>query len=78
MLFYSELLSFTDFHIVCLAIILILIRSTIFKCILVLTILLIGLLALPLLFGSRKGVCWMRDVWVKFIISSLKIIVGLD
>ena len=43
-----------------------------------LTILLMGLLALPLLFGSRKGVCWLRDVWVKFIISCLKTIVGLD
>jgi 1-acyl-sn-glycerol-3-phosphate acyltransferase len=57
---------------------LILIRSTIFNCILILTILLMGLLALPLLFGSRRGVCWLRDVWVKFILSSLKIIVGLD
>ena len=56
----------------------ILIRSAIFNFILVLTIFLMGLLAFPLLIGSRKWVCWLRDRWVKFILLSLKIIVGLD
>ncbi|MBT5912985.1 1-acyl-sn-glycerol-3-phosphate acyltransferase [Rhodospirillaceae bacterium] len=56
----------------------ILIRSAIFNFILVLTILLMGLLAFPLLIGSRKRVCWLRDRWVKFILFSLKIVVGLD
>ena len=56
----------------------ILIRSAIFNFILVLTILLMGLLAFPLLIGSRKWVCWLRDRWVKFILFSLKIVVGLD
>ena len=37
-----------------------------------------GLLAFPLLIGSRKWVCWLRDSWVKFILFSLKIVVGLD
>ena len=56
----------------------ILIRSAIFNFILVLTILLMGLLAFPLLIGSRRRVCWLRDRWVKFILFSLKIVVGLD
>ena len=56
----------------------ILIRSAIFNFILVLTILLMGLIAFPLLIGSRKRVCWLRDRWVKFILFSLKIVVGLD
>ncbi len=56
----------------------ILIRSAIFNFILVLTIFLMGLLAFPLLIGSRKRVCWLRDRWVKFILFSLKIVVGLD
>jgi 1-acyl-sn-glycerol-3-phosphate acyltransferase len=54
------------------------IRSAIFNFILVLTILLMGLLALPLLIGPRQWVCWLRDGWVRFIIFSLKTIVGLD
>lgn len=56
----------------------IVIRSAIFNFILVLTIVLMGLLAFPLLIGSRKRVCWLRDRWVKFILFSLKIVVGLD
>jgi 1-acyl-sn-glycerol-3-phosphate acyltransferase len=56
----------------------IIIRSVIFNFILIVAILLMGLLAFPLLIGSRKGVCWLRDRWVRFIILSLKIVVGLD
>ena len=56
----------------------IIIRSVIFNFILIVTILLMGLLAFPLLIGSRKGVCWLRDRWVRFIILSLKLVVGLD
>ncbi|MBH67650.1 MAG: 1-acyl-sn-glycerol-3-phosphate acyltransferase [Rhodospirillaceae bacterium] len=56
----------------------IIIRSVIFNCLLISTIIIIGILALPLLVGPRRWVCRVRDCWIKFVIFLLRIIVGLD
>ena len=52
-------------------------RSLIFNIILILSIVLIGLLSLPLLLGPRAGVAFIRDVWIKLIIGVLRVVVGL-
>ena len=52
-------------------------RSLIFNIILILSIVLIGLLSLPMLLGPRAGVAFIRDVWIKLIIGVLRVVVGL-
>ena len=52
-------------------------RSLIFNILLVLSIVLVGLLSLPLLLGPRAGVAFIRDVWIKLIIGVLRVVVGL-
>ena len=52
-------------------------RSLIFNIILIFSIVLIGLLSLPMLLGPRAGVAFIRDVWIKLIIGVLRVVVGL-
>ena len=52
-------------------------RSLIFNIILMLSIVLIGLLSLPMLLGPRAGVAFIRDIWIKLIIGVLRVVVGL-
>ena len=52
-------------------------RSLIFNILLILSIVLIGLLSLPMLLGPRAGVAFIRDVWIKLIIGVLRVVVGL-
>ena len=52
-------------------------RSLIFNIILILSIVLIGLLSLPMLLGPRAGVAFIRDIWIKLIIGVLRVVVGL-
>ena len=52
-------------------------RSLIFNILLILSIVLIGFLSLPMLLGPRAGVAFIRDVWIKLIISVLRVVVGL-
>ena len=56
----------------------VIIRSAIFNCLLISTIIIIGILALPLLLGPRSWVCCVRDAWIKFVMFLLRVIVGLD
>ena len=53
-------------------------RSLIFNIILILSIILMGVISLPLLMGPREGVAFLRDVWIKFVIGTLEIVVGLQ
>ena len=52
-------------------------RSLIFNIILILSIVLIGVLSLPMLLGPRAGVAFIRDVWIKLIIGVLRVVVDL-
>ena len=52
-------------------------RSLTFNIFLVLSIVLIGLLSLPMLLGPRAGIAFIRDVWIKLIIGVLEVVVGL-
>ena len=53
-------------------------RSLIFNIILILSIILMGVISLPLLMGPREAVAFLRDVWIKFVIGTLEIVVGLQ
>ena len=52
-------------------------RSLIFNIILILSIVLIGILSLPMVLGPRAGVAFIRDVWIELIIGVLRVVVGL-
>ena len=54
------------------------IRSTLFNVVLILVTLVLGILGLPLVFGPRRWVCWLRDFWIRFVLVLLKLIVGLE
>ena len=53
-------------------------RSLNFNFILILSIILMGVISLPLLMGPREAVAFLRDVWIKFVIGTLEIVVGLQ
>ena len=53
-------------------------RSLIFNIILILSIILMGVISLPLLMGPREGVAFLRDAWIKFVIGTLETVVGLQ